>query len=72
MANIFPTLTPPGMLMNLAAHMPCATARIVDSLEEARIKQLAGVALHGQGARLGCGVSGTVVYPLSAPGILWY
>lgn len=71
MANIFPTVTPPGMLMTLPAHMPCATARIVGSLEEARVKQLGGVALHGQGARLGCGISGTVVYPLSAPGILW-
>lgn len=72
MANIFPTVTPPGMLMNLPAHMPCATARIVDSLKEAKVKQLGGVALHGQGVGLGCGISGTVVYPLSAPGILWY
>ena len=60
------------MLMNLPAHMPCATAKIVDSLKEARVKQLGGVALHGQEARLGCGISGTVVHPLSALGILWY
>lgn len=57
MANIFPTVIPPGMLMTFPAHMPCATTRIVGSLEEARVKQLGGLALHGQGARLGCEIS---------------